>query len=207
MTSSLGQPYLLGAMKWIATANEAVIRDHFKNGAVIWDDAADSKKRDAAVGRDWSQWLGVWKSDIAQCIDMTDFPSPLPPGPLPQDPWTYYSRYSNIKIRYSDYGDYIPRQIYKNLCQQAEAEEESHFHDTEDLMPRTPLIYLSPIAKLVVMPSSAITWEVWGDVVPLLEAFAIKYQGVELRFEVHEMMGRQRRLVTGGLLQRMDSLT
>lgn len=64
-------------------------------------------------------------------------------------------------------------------------------------MPRTPLTYSTPIAKLVVRPSRAITWEVWGDVLPLVEAFALQYQGVELLFKVYETTGRQRRLVTG----------
>ena len=64
-------------------------------------------------------------------------------------------------------------------------------------MPRRPLTYSTPIAKLVVRPSRTITWEVWGDVVPLVEAFALEYQGVELRFEVYERMGRRRRLAMG----------
>ena len=64
-------------------------------------------------------------------------------------------------------------------------------------MPRTPLIYFYRIAKLVVRPSRTITWDVWSDVLPLLKAFALEYQGVELRFEVSETMGRRRRLVMG----------
>lgn len=89
----------------------------------------------------------------AQFAHMINLPSPLPP-----DPWTYYSRFRDIKIRYSDYGDSIPRQTFGNLCQQAEAVEETHVDDMDDPVPRTPLIYSTPIAKLVVMPSGLMKW-------------------------------------------------